>query len=150
MKRAPTPLVPLQGAGKESKMTVHTADSIRALINADRSGTVACRAICALFRQQTLDERAAADTRHDNARGFSVAHAKVGTEMARWMTNGNTDGVMRRRLGGAFPRFVRENNQWVKNPSSFAGRARIEVATEIALRYADQLAKIANGSLRAA
>jgi hypothetical protein len=126
-------------------MTTHTADSIRALINADQTGKAACRAICALFREQTADEKAVASTRHDNARGFSQAHAKVGTEMARWMCAGD-DGVMTRRVGGKFPLWLREGGKWVKNPSAFAGRDRIEVATEIALHYAGQLAVIANAN----
>jgi hypothetical protein len=57
------------------------------------------------------------------------------------------NGIMRRRCGGAFPRWFREDNKWVKNTSAYAGRERMEVATEIALHYAEQLAKIANGEL---
>jgi hypothetical protein len=129
-------------------MTVHTAQTVRELIVSDKTGKAACRAICALFREQTADEQRAASTRHGNGRGFSQAHAKIGTEMARWMCEG-ASGVMTRRVGGAFPRYFRENGAWVKNPSAFAGRARIEVATEIALHYCEQLARIAN-SLRVA
>jgi hypothetical protein len=130
-------------------MTMHTADSIRDLIKNDSTGYAACRAVCALFREQTADEKATADTRHDNKRGFSQAHAKVGTEMARWMCDGN-DGVMKRRVGGSFPRYIRSGGKWIKNPSAFAGRARLEVAAEIALHYAEQLARIANSNSRKA
>lgn len=95
------------------------------------------RAICALFRQQTMDERAALDTRHLNGRGFSAAHARTGSRFATWMTRGSNDGVRRRGLGG---RCV------------YAGalRFRLDVAREIAMRYAGQLVDIANARERQA
>lgn len=127
-------------------MSVFTADSIRNMIRNDKTGVAACRAICAIYRQQTMDEKEAEATRHDNRRGFSQAHAKIGTELVQWMCD-DESGVMKRRCGGSFPRWFRVNNAWVKNTSAYAGRVRMEVATEIALHYAEQLAKIANGDL---
>jgi hypothetical protein len=124
----------------------HTPDSIRDLIRNDSTGIVACRAVCAIYRQQTMDEKKTADTRHDNSRGFSQAHAKVGTDLVRWMCD-DESGVFKRRCGGSFPRFFRENSKWIKNTSAYAGRERMEVATEIALHYAEQLSRIANGEL---
>lgn len=130
-----------------------TRPQVEALVA--ESDRAAMRAVCALFRQQTLDEKMAEATRHDNMRGFSQAHAKVGSELAHWMTGGRDDGVFRRRVGGRFaPRWLfggkRPNGSkiWSKgNQSAFAGRSRIAVCREIALHYAGQLTRIANGEL---
>ena len=115
----------------------------------------AMRAVCALFRQQRLDEKRAAETKHKNFRGFSQAHAKVGTELARWMTRGHMDGQWRRKCDGAFSEWKRNphnvktgrGRRFLKSRSPFAGRSRIEVCREIALHYAGQLTRIANGRI---
>ena len=127
----------------------YTRDQIELLVTS--SDKAAMRAVCALFRQQTMDEQTAEKTRHDNSRGFSQAHAKVGSELTAWMTSGRADGVMRRRTGGTFPKWFRNPQgsarKWTANKSAFAGRSRIEVCREIALHYAGQLTLIANGML---
>lgn len=114
------------------------------------SDKAAMRAVCALFRQQTFDERQTADTKHDNKRGFSQAHASIGTELATWMTGGKLDGVFRRRTGGKVAWKLNETSsrrKWAARQSAFAGRERVAVCRELALRYAGQLTKIANGEL---
>jgi len=119
------------------------------------SDNAAMRAVCAIYRQQTLDEKMAKDTKHDNDRGFSQAHAKIGTELATWMTEGNKDGVMRRRTAGKFPSQWTHagtnprtgKNIWKKNTSAYAGRPRLVVCRELALHYAGQITQIANGTL---
>ena len=129
--------------------TQWTKEQISDLIR--RSDVAAMRAICAIFRRQTEDEKSTETTRHDNGVGFSQAHAKIGTELAMWMTKGIDDGVMRRRVAGSFPKkwtFAgkKENgkNKWERNDSRYAGRDRVEVCREVALRYAGQLTAIAN------
>jgi hypothetical protein len=121
----------------------------------EASDLAAMRAVCAIFRRQTEDEKRDETTRHDNSRGFSQAHAKVGSELALWMTGGKQDGVLRRRVGGKFPgkwihAGVRDNgkNVWKKNTSAFSGRDRVEVCRDIARRYTRQLVEIANGEMR--
>ncbi len=91
------------------------------------------RAVCALFRQQTADEKEAAVTRHRNRRGFTATEARVGTEMAVWMTRGCADGVMRRRVGGRI-----HFGDWLD---------RVEACRKIAMNHLGQLARIANGEL---
>jgi hypothetical protein len=46
------------------------------------------RAMVVLYQRQTQDERIASDTRHSNQRGFSAAHAKLGSYYARWVLKG--------------------------------------------------------------
>ena len=127
----------------------YTRPQIESMVR--RNDKAAMRAVCALFRQQTADEKVSEATRHDNSRGFSQAHAKVGSELTVWMTSGKNDGVMRRRTGGTFPKWFRNPagsaRKWTASKSAFAGRSRVEVCHEIALHYAGQLTKIANGEL---
>ena len=47
------------------------------------------RAMVAIYRRQTADEKRSSTTRHDNARGFSSADAGKGSYYARWVLNGN-------------------------------------------------------------
>lgn len=47
------------------------------------------RAIVAIYRRQTHDERTSDETKHRNGVGFSGAHAKLGSYYARWVINGN-------------------------------------------------------------
>ena len=106
-----------------------------------RDDIAAMRAVCALFRQQTLDERADKVTKYKNHRGFSAVHATVGTELATWMTGGKMDGVMRRRTGGGRVFGIWEDSGRPKIVS------RIEICRTLALHYAGQLTKIANKEL---
>lgn len=90
------------------------------------------RALVALFRLQTEDERETASATHDNNRGFSGTTAVAGTRLARWICQGNPDNGVVRRLDG-----------W----TTYGGvvQPRREVGKKIALKHAAQLAKIANG-----
>jgi len=67
------------------------------LLTSDRA---AMRAICAIFRNQTDYEKSCRATVNKNGVGFCANHAKAGTELALWMTRGNHDGIMVRRVGG--------------------------------------------------
>lgn len=46
------------------------------------------RAMIVIYDRQTQDEKAVADTRHSNKRGFSAAHAKKGSYYGRWCKSG--------------------------------------------------------------
>jgi len=89
-------------------------DTIRELLA--KNDTAVERAILAIFKRQTEDEQATSDTRHTNGRGFSQAHAKRGSHLAKWILSG-------RHLSGKFQ----------------------EQGRKIAMRYARQLAEIAQG-----
>ena len=43
------------------------------------------RAILRLFELQTEDEQSAANTNHQNGRGFASCDARAGTRFARWL-----------------------------------------------------------------
>jgi len=73
------------------------------------------RAILALYRRQTEDEKLVADTRHLNHVGFSAADASYGTYVAKYLLNGG-------KLSGSHK----------------------ERALKLALRYTRQLADEAN------
>jgi hypothetical protein len=73
------------------------------------------RAMVALFRRQTEDEKSSEKAKHNNCRGFSAAHAKKGTYYAKWVLSG-------RKLSG-----------W-----------HLKRAREIALNYTKQLTLISN------
>ncbi|KAJ0887874.1 hypothetical protein HanRHA438_Chr09g0395811 [Helianthus annuus] len=47
------------------------------------------RAVCALYRQQTADEKASKLTTHQNERGFSQADASRGCMLAEFLTDGD-------------------------------------------------------------
>lgn len=47
------------------------------------------RAIVALYRLQTEDEKATRSTSHTNGVGFNSRHARDGAYFARWILNGN-------------------------------------------------------------
>jgi len=92
----------------------------------------AMRAICAIFRYQTAYEKKCKHTVNLNGVGFRANHAKAGTELAMWMTDGNFDGKMRRRVGGM---------------TTYRGEkvCRVWLCKEIAGWYSEQLTSIANG-----
>jgi hypothetical protein len=73
------------------------------------------RAILALYKRQTQDEKCNGATKHSNGVGFSAAHSKLGTYYAKWLLSGH-------RLSG---------NHFVK-------------AREITFHYLGQLVEIAN------
>lgn len=64
----------------------HTKDSIQALLM--RNNEAVERAMIVIYDRQTQDEKATSDTRHTNQRGFSGAHAKMGSYYARWVLGG--------------------------------------------------------------
>jgi hypothetical protein len=47
------------------------------------------RAIVAIYNRQTLDEQSSQETKHSNGVGFSGAHARLGTYLAKWIISGN-------------------------------------------------------------
>ena len=109
---------------------LYSQQQIKALIS--RSPMAAMRAICAIFRFQTDYEKACKYTVNLNGVGFRANHAKAGTELAMWMTDGNFDGEMRRRVGGM---------------TTYRGEkvCRVWLCKEIAGWYSEQLTSIANG-----
>ena len=77
------------------------------------------RAMVVLFDRQTQDEKQAESTTHHNNRGFNHGDAKKGTYMARWVLSGRT-------LTGH----------------------HLDRARRMAMRYAGQLAEVANEKAR--
>ena len=66
--------------------TCWTPETIKSLL--DRSNAAVERAVVAIFRRQTADEREAAQTRHHNNQGFAACHAHRGTYYAQWVLSG--------------------------------------------------------------
>ena len=97
----------------------------------DTNPDAAMRAVCAIFRNQTDYEKSVRCTVNQNGYGFRANHAKAGSDLALWMTRGNHDGIMRRRVGGT---------------TTYDGRVvrRTWLAYEIARWYTEQLSVIAN------
>lgn len=59
------------------------------------------RALIAIYKRQTADEKAVQHTRHNNGQGFSAAHARKGTYYARWCLAGKSltgDHLVKARL----------------------------------------------------
>jgi hypothetical protein len=63
-----------------------TPDEIRALL--DRSLEAVERAVVAIYRRQTEDEKEAYETKHHNCVGFAACHAGLGTYYAKWILSG--------------------------------------------------------------
>ena len=63
-----------------------TPKAIRDLL--DRSQTAVERAVVAIYRRQTEDEKAAYETKHHNRVGFAACHAGLGTYYAKWILSG--------------------------------------------------------------
>ena len=70
-----------------------TRDSLINMINTadhDRRVKIIGRALVALFKRQTEDERASNDTSHNNMRGFAGCDARPGSITAKYfIKNGN-------------------------------------------------------------
>ncbi len=82
------------------------------------------RALVALYDRQTQDEKRDSDTRHDNRRGFSAAHASTGSYYARLVLKGwGQDGHR-------------------KNTHLYA--SKLAKARSMVLRYRHQLVQVAN------
>ncbi|KAJ9545757.1 hypothetical protein OSB04_025464 [Centaurea solstitialis] len=56
------------------------------------------RAVCALYRQQTEDEKACKGTLHHNARGFSQCDAPRASEVAEFLMDGDSSGDMNKTV----------------------------------------------------
>lgn len=65
-----------------------TKESITQLL--DRSNRAVERAIVAIYNRQTEDEKSSGTTTHSNGRGFSGAHAELGTYYAKWILSGRS------------------------------------------------------------
>ena len=63
-----------------------TPEEIRALL--DRSLEAVERAVVAIYRRQTEDEKEAYETKHHNRVGFAACHAGLGTYYAKWILSG--------------------------------------------------------------
>jgi len=106
-----------------------TTDEIHDLL---LNSQLACmRAICAIFRNQTDYEKSCRATVNKNGVGFRANHAKAGSALALWMTDGNADGVMRRKIGG----FTTYSGSSIR---------RADLCYVIAKQYLEQLAAEAN------
>jgi hypothetical protein len=66
--------------------TTWTKDSIKTLLLTNPRAVE--RAMLVLFARQTEDERVNQTTRHENARGFTAAHARKGSYYAKWVRSG--------------------------------------------------------------
>lgn len=63
-----------------------TPEAIKALL--DRNALAVERAVLAIFKRQTEDERQAETTKHRNGRGFASCHASRGSYYAKWLLSG--------------------------------------------------------------
>ncbi len=128
----------------------YTESDIVDMIN--KSDKAAMRAVCALFRRQTETEKQAEAAINKNRRGFSAAHASIGSDLAKHMSDGRNDGVMRIPTRGKVPKWIHDGyrangkNKWRKNRSAYVGRSRVDICREIGLTYRAQLTDIANNN----
>jgi hypothetical protein len=63
-----------------------TPETIKALL--DRDVLAVERAVVAIYRRQTEDEKEAYETKHHNRVGFAACHAGLGTYYAKWILSG--------------------------------------------------------------
>ncbi len=63
-----------------------TPETIKALL--DRDVLAVERAIVAIYRRQTEDEKESYETKHHNRVGFAACHAHLGSYYARWILSG--------------------------------------------------------------
>lgn len=59
------------------------------------------RAVVAIYRRQTEDEQSSKETRYKNNRGFSAAHARIGSKLACQIISGkdlSTDELFAARV----------------------------------------------------
>ena len=106
-------------------MKKHTKQSITELLSrTDELGDRAiCRALVALNKRQTVDERVTENTKHLNGRGFRPCHARMGTSMANQFVK--------------FGNLTTKQLAYWRRPDK-KGVPRIQI-------YASQLALVANG-----
>ncbi|XP_071710225.1 uncharacterized protein [Rutidosis leptorrhynchoides] len=84
------------------------------------------RAVCALYRQQTEDEKESKATIHNNNRGFSQPDAYRGTKLAEFLTEGHPGDDL---------------NKTVKELKQFDSKG-IELCRKLAITYSKQLFEI--------
>ncbi|KAJ0542117.1 hypothetical protein HanRHA438_Chr09g0395871 [Helianthus annuus] len=84
------------------------------------------RAVCAVYRQQTTDEKESKDTRYQNGRGFSQADAFRGCQLAEFLTDGDSNGDL---------------NKTVEELEEYDSEG-IKRCKELAKKYSNQLFKI--------
>lgn len=96
------------------------------------------RAVLVLFRRQTSDEQRDGDTRHHNGRGFTAAHAKLGTYLARWvMSNKHLSGhhlVKARRLVLHYTRQVTDQANYNVDRREIALRQEVPDLADVGRR----------------
>ncbi|GKE19381.1 hypothetical protein Tco_1426958 [Tanacetum coccineum] len=84
------------------------------------------RAVCALYRRQTEDEKASNETIHQNERGFSKPDANKASDIAQFLTDGDSKGNL---------------NKTVEELERYDSKA-IELCTSLAFKYSKQLFEI--------
>ncbi|KAA0050461.1 protein IWS1-like protein A isoform X1 [Cucumis melo var. makuwa] len=84
------------------------------------------KAVCALYRQQTSEEKISKETLFSNKRGFSKFDAIRGTRLAEFLTNGDPQGNL---------------NKSVKELEEYDPKA-IELCRNLATHYSKQLFEI--------
>lgn len=63
-------------------MSKHTRESIIKLLS--ENDKAVARALVALYKRQTEDEKAIGMTKHNNGKGFTAAHGEIGSSMAKF------------------------------------------------------------------
>ncbi|CAK7324103.1 unnamed protein product [Dovyalis caffra] len=56
------------------------------------------KAVCALYRQQTAEEKISKETLHDNGRGFSKFDAQRGSKLAEFLIDGDPSGDLKKSV----------------------------------------------------
>lgn len=139
--QTPTVVQSRPSAAPPSGRRIFTRDEINAVLMS-RDDAVE-RGILTLFRLQTQDEQASAETRHHNGRGFNSATATVGTRFARWLLGMDDNNKVRYPPKGlGHPRASKIFRDYIKTSGSVIARAR-----EICLLHSQQLTDVANGIL---
>ncbi|KAL7106966.1 hypothetical protein ACP275_06G024700 [Erythranthe tilingii] len=91
-----------------------------------KSPKLCMKAVCALYRQQTLEEQSSQATIVRNGRGFSHFHSFMGSELAEFLTDGDTWGD------------VKKTEEELRQFNSYG----IEHCTKMATHYSKQLFEI--------
>lgn len=94
------------------------------------------RAVVLLYERQTEDEKHGKTTLHSNGRGFSGAHASIGTYWAKWIKDG-------RRLTGSH--LARARVMVSHYVGQLTEEAALKAASEAAERAAIQDAEALSG-----
>lgn len=101
------------------------------------------RAMLALYKLQTTDERRDADTKYDNDMGFNCFNAVTGTKFARFLQGMDDRGNVRFEPKSLrHPLANRVFGRYLK-----PGQTAMDRARAIALLHSGQLVDVANGKL---